>query len=86
MVQKLTSDPALLQNVLSYHVVPEELACSELYNNRVLDTLNAQGKIRVNEYSSVSRVHAELYFSWSRWQNEYSSEVRVTDLTESRFY
>ena len=59
LLQKLTSDPDLLLNVLNYHVIPEELTCRELYNNRVLDTLNAQGKVRVNEYSSVSSAHAQ---------------------------
>lgn len=50
--KQLTSDPALLQSVLSYHVVPQEMTCRQMTHNLVLDTLNAQAKIRVNEYHS----------------------------------
>ncbi|KAK7101208.1 transforming growth factor-beta-induced protein ig-h3-like [Littorina saxatilis] len=60
VVKKLTSDPALLQSVLTYHVIPEELTARELYNERVLDTLNAQGKVRVNHFSQFPFAHRQV--------------------------
>nr|KAG5705886.1 hypothetical protein BaRGS_030776 [Batillaria attramentaria] len=51
-VQQLTSNPALLQQVLTYHVVPQQLSVRQLTasNSQQLNTLNTPAKLRVNQY------------------------------------
>ncbi|PVD23484.1 hypothetical protein C0Q70_16756 [Pomacea canaliculata] len=52
LLKQLSSDQGFLQSVLSYHVVPEEITCSGLTNNLVLDTLNSKNKLRISDYST----------------------------------
>ncbi|XP_076463207.1 transforming growth factor-beta-induced protein ig-h3-like [Babylonia areolata] len=52
VMKKLWSDPDLLQSVLNFHVVPEEIDCRHMFSNRRLETLNPKGRVYVNKYSS----------------------------------
>lgn len=47
-----SSDKAFLLSVLNYHVTTQDLSTRQLYNNRLLPTLDGDNKIRINEYSS----------------------------------
>lgn len=40
--------------ILTYHVIPTKIQTSDVYNDKQLDTLNGDKKIRINEYTTVS--------------------------------
>ena len=50
---QLSTDPAELMEILTYHVVPKELNTCKMFNDDQLDTLNGK-KLRFNEYTMVS--------------------------------
>ena len=50
----ILTDREMLQKILAYHIVPEELNSHQLYNNRVLETQNADEKLHVKHFISVS--------------------------------
>jgi uncharacterized surface protein with fasciclin (FAS1) repeats len=48
-LENLPTDPAELMKILTYHVVPTKIQTSDVYNDKQLDTLNGDKKIRINE-------------------------------------
>ena len=56
--------------ILTYHVVPTKIQTSDVYNDKQLDTLNGDKKIRINEYTTVSK-HTYKIMTIPFYQAEY---------------
>ena len=76
-LENLPTDPAELMKILTYHVVPTKIQTSDVYNDKQLDTLNGDKKIRINEYTTTFSFGKE---SWSWVQTVQCANVQTNNI------
>lgn len=71
------TDSAELMRILTYHVIPTKIQTSDVYNDKQLDTLNGDKKIRINEYTTTFSFGRE---SWSWVQTAQCANVQTNNI------